>query len=200
MVGLERQSIPPRGAVWPDVGSILTLLTLLFILRVIHDLAAATLIGSVIFNYFLLRPALRLIPPAHAVVIAQRVGNLFTYTGWSVLILLFLSGLLRLYYTGRLGFIFTLDLYAHAPGRSLALMILFWFLTVVSSTIMTFALRPKLMKKLAVRANPTLADVERRRATQIAASTWLDRLQLSNVITSIFALVAGVAIAHGGLF
>ncbi|MBI4523592.1 MAG: hypothetical protein HY695_07255 [Deltaproteobacteria bacterium] len=178
----------------------MTLLTLLFILRIVHDLAAAILVGSVIFSYFLLRPALRLIPPAHAVVVAQRVGNLFTYTGWTALVLLFLSGLLRLYYTGRLGFIFTLGLFAHGPGRSLAIMILFWFFTVVSSTAMTFVLRPKLMKKLTISANPTLADVEKRRATQMTASTWLDRLQLSNVITSTLALIAGAAIAHGGLF
>ena len=178
----------------------MTLLTLIFILRIIHDLAAATLVGSVIFSYFLLRPALRLIPPAHAVVVAQRVGNLFTYTGWTALIFLFLSGIVRLYYTGRLEFIFTLDLFAHGPGRSLALMILFWLFTVVSSTIMTFALRPKLMKKLTVSSNPTLADVEKRRTTQMTASGWLDRLQLSNVITSILALIAGVSIAYGGLF
>ncbi len=178
----------------------MTLLTLLFILRIIHDLAAATLVGSVIYSYFLLRPALRLIPPAHAVVVAQRVGNLFTYVGWVALILLFLSGLLRLYYTGRLGFIFTLDLYGHGPGRSLALMLLFWLATVVSSTVMTFDLRPKLIKKLAVTSNPTLADVEKRRATQMAASARLDWLQLSNVITSALALIAGVSIAYGGLF
>lgn len=178
----------------------MTLLTLLFILRIIHDLAAATLVGSVIFNYFLLRPSLRLIPPAHAVVIAQRVGTLFTYTGWTALVLLFLSGALRLYYGGRLGFIFTLDLYAHGPGRALALMLLFWFITIVSSTIMTFTLRPKLMKKLTVHSNPTLADVEKRRATQMAASAWLDRLQLLNVVTSTLALLAGVSIAYGGLF
>ncbi len=178
----------------------MSLLTLLLLLRVIHDFAAATLVGSVIFNYFLLRPSLRLIPPAHAVVIAQRVGSLFTYTGWTSLILLFLSGLLRLYYTGRLGFIFTLDLYAHGPGRALALMIFFWLITVLSSTVMTFALRPKLMKKLTVSSNPTLADVEKRRADQIAASGWLDWLQLSNVITAILALIAGVSIAYGGLF
>ncbi len=178
----------------------MSLLTLQLLLRLIHDLAAATLVGSVIFNYFLLRPSLRLIPPAHAVVIAQRVGSLFTYTGWTALILLFLSGVLRLYYTGRLGFIFTLDLYTYGSGRALALMIFFWFITVLSSTIMTFALRPKLMKKLTVSSNPTLADVEKRRADQIAASGWLDWLQLSNVITSILALIAGASIAYGGLF
>ncbi len=176
------------------------MLTLLFILRLIHVLAAATLVGSVIFNYFLLRPTLRLIPPAHAVVIAQRVGSLFTYTGWGALIVLFLSGLLRLYFTGRLWLLVSLDLYLHAPGRSLALMVIFALLTVASSSYMTFALRPKLMKKLIVSSNPTLADVEKRRQDQMTASAWLDRLQLLNLITSTLAAIAGASIAVGGLF
>jgi uncharacterized membrane protein len=169
----------------------------LLTLRIIHILAAGVLVGSVIFNYFLLRPALRLIPPAHAVVVAQRVGNLFTYTGWTALGLLFLSGLLRL---GDPSIILKLDFYTSGYGRSLGMMIIFWFLTVVSSTIMTFTLRPKLMKKLSVSSNPTLADVEKRRADQMYASTWMDRLQLANVITATLALVAGASIAFGGLF
>lgn len=170
---------------------------MLLTLRIIHILSAAVLVGSVIFNYFLLRPALRLIPPAHAVVVAQRVGNLFTYTGWTALGLLFLSGLLRL---GDPSIILKLDFYTSGYGRSLGMMIIFWFLTVVSSTIMTFTLRPKLMKKLSVSSNPTLADVEKRRADQMYASTWMDWLQLANVITATLALVAGASIAFGGLF
>ena len=170
---------------------------MLLTLRIIHILAAGVLVGSVIFNYFLLRPALRLIPPAHAVVVAQRVGNLFTYTGWTTLGLLFLSGLLRL---GDPSIILKLDFYTSGYGRSLGMMIIFWLLTVVSSTIMTFTLRPKLMKKLSVSSNPTLADVEKRRADQMYASTWMDRLQLANVITATLALVAGASIAFGGLF
>lgn len=170
---------------------------MLLTLRIIHILAAGVLVGSVIFNYFLLRPALRLIPPAHAVVVAQRVGNLFTYTGWTTLGLLFLSGLLRL---GDPSIILKLDFYTSGYGRSLGMMIIFWFLTVVSSTIMTFTLRPKLMKKLSVSSNPTLADVEKRRADQMYASTWMDRLQLANVIAATLALVAGASIAFGGLF
>jgi uncharacterized membrane protein len=180
--------------------NLLLVLTLLLILRLIHIIAVATLVGSVIFNYFLLRPTLKLIPPAHAVVIAQRVGSLFTYTGWTALILLFLSGLLRVYYTGRLWLLVSFDLYAHAPGRALALMLLFWLLTVASSTYMTFALRPKLMKKLAVSSNPTLADVEKRRQDQMTSSARLDRFQLINLITSTLALIAGASIAMGGLF
>jgi hypothetical protein len=65
---------------------------------------------------------------------------------------------------------------------------------------MTFALRPKLMKKLAVSSNPTLADVEKRRQDQMTSSARLDRFQLINLITSTLALVAGASIAMGGLF
>ncbi len=169
-------------------------------LRIIHIFAAAILVGSVIFNYYFLRPALTLIPPAHAVVVAQRVGTVFTYLGWVALALLVFSGALRLHYNEDLAQIFTLELYTTSYGRALGMMIFFWFLTVVNSTIMTFVLRPKLMKKLSVTANPSLADVERRRATQIAASLWVDRLQLIIVFTSTLALITGASAVHGGLF
>lgn len=169
-------------------------------LRIIHIFAAAILVGSVIFNYYFLRPALTLIPPAHAVVVAQRVGTLFTYLGWTALSLLVLSGALRLYYNEDLAQIFTLELYTTSYGRALGMMIFFWFLTVVSSAIMTFILRPRLIQKLSVSANPTLADVEKRRATQIAASLWVDRLQIIIVFTSSMALIAGASVVHGGLF
>ena len=79
-------------------------------------------------------------------------------------------------------------------------MILFWFLTVASSAYMTFLLRPKLMNKLSGSANPTLADVEKRRAAQMSSSTLLDQFQLANVITAILALISGTSLLHNGLF
>ncbi len=79
-------------------------------------------------------------------------------------------------------------------------MLIFWLITITISSVMTFGLRPKLMKKLIVSSNPTLADVEKRRMDQMTASAWLDRMQLMNLITSILALIAGASIAFGGLF
>jgi hypothetical protein len=99
-------------------------------LRIIHIFAAAILVGSVIFNYYFLRPALTLIPPAHAVVVAQRVGTVFTYLGWVALAFLVFSGVLRLHYNEDLAQIFTLELYTTSYGRALGMMIFFWFLTV----------------------------------------------------------------------
>ena len=176
------------------------MLTLLLILRIIHIGAASYLVGSSLYGYYLLRPALTLIPPAHSVVVAQRVGTLFTYTGWTAIGLALLKGILRLYLIGRLPLVFTLDLYAHGPGRSLALMILCWLVSVVSSSIMTFGLRPRLIRRLLVSSNPTLADVEKRRTTQIAAGTWLERFQLTNLIAWALAAIFGTSISFGGIF
>ena len=174
---------------------------MLLTLRLIHISSAAFSVGAATFNYFPLRPALRLIPRAHAVVVAQRVGTLFTYLGWTALVLLFLSGLSRLYMLGALNILTDPELYTTSYGRSHGFMILFWFLTVLSSTyIMTFVPRPKLMNKLSVSANPTLADVEKRRAAQMSSSTLLDQFQLANVITAILALISGTSLLHNGLF
>jgi uncharacterized membrane protein len=175
-------------------------MTVLMTLRIIHILAAAGLVGSVIFNYFILRPALRLIPPAHAVVIAQRTGSSFAILGWVTLGLLLLSGALRLYFQGLLGALLTLDFYATAYGRSLGLMVLFWLVTVLNSGIMVFVLRPTLLRKLSVQSNPGLSDVTKRQAAQLAASWWLERLQLVTVIAAIVALIAGASVMLGGFF
>jgi len=168
-------------------------------LRIVHDVAGAFWVGAVIFNYFLLRPALTLIPPAHAVVVLQRVGTLFLYTGWTALGLVILTGGLRLYLTDPWAIV-TPGIYATSYGRSLAVMIFFWFLNVVNVALITFVLRPRLIRKLSSGAMPSLSDVEKRRLTQIAASGWLDRLNLMNVITATLALIAGASIGYGGLF
>jgi len=173
---------------------------MLLTLRVIHILSAAALLGAILFNYFLLRPSLRLIPPAHAVVIAQRVGTSFTILGLTALSLLFASGVLRLYFAGLLDQTLTWEFYLSPFGRWLAVMVFGWLVTTVSASIMTIALRPTLVRKLDPTANPTLSDVEARRTAQLLASGWLDRLQLVNLAGSTLALLAGASTMFGGFF
>jgi len=173
---------------------------MLLTLRIVHDLAATIWVGSVIFNYFLLRPALTLIPPAHAVVVLQQVGTLFLYTGWTALGLLFLSGALRLTFFSDPWAMVTPGMYVNSYVRSVAVMVFFWLVTVVNVAIITWLLRPRLIRKLSADAQPRLADVEKRRLAQLASSAWLDRLNLINVITSTLALIAGASIGYGGLF
>jgi uncharacterized membrane protein len=174
--------------------------TVVLIFRELHILAAAALIGAVIFNYVIVRPSLRLIPPAHAVVISQRVGTWFMWLGWIALVILGISGGVRLWLTGRLEALFMLELYETGNGRALGLMVLSWLVTVASAVIMTWLLRPMLMSKLSLQSNPDLAAVERRRTAQINASVWLERLQLINMVFAILAAVAGASVMYGGLF
>jgi uncharacterized membrane protein len=173
---------------------------MLFTLRLIHDIAAAFWIGSVLFNYFLLRPALLLIPAPHAVVVSQRVGTIFLYSGWTALSLLLLSGLGRLYLMGDLGVLVSFEILVYGHGRSLGLMVIAWLVTVANVAIISFILRPRLIQKLAVSANPSFADVERRRAAQVTAYRWLERINLINVAVATVALLAGASIVEGGLF
>lgn len=172
----------------------------LTILIIVHALSAAGLVGAIIFNYFLLRPSLQRIPPPHAVVISQRVGNLFNILGLTALSLLVLTGVLMVYLMGMLGNVASWQFYANPYCRWLAVMVFGWLVTTVSSLIMTLVLRPTLMFRLNPTSNPTLSDVERRRNAQMAASGWLDKLQLVNMAASLLALVAGASLRFGGLF
>ena len=172
----------------------------LLVLRLVHTLAAATLVGAIIFNYFIVRPALRFIPAAPAVVVAQRVGVGFTYLGWISLGLLAVSGVLRLALDGRLWAMLSPAFVGSGSGRLVLLMIGAWAITVIGSAAMTFLLQPVLLHRLTIRSNPDLLAVERRRDAQVRASEWLDRLQVLNLVSALMAVFAGTAVAFGGVF
>lgn len=174
--------------------------TELLVLRVLHVLGAAALIGAVLFNYLIVRPSLRLIPPAHAVVIGQSVGTGFMYLGWVALLVLGLSGTLRMLIDERFWHLLDPLFYASGSGRAIGIMVLSWIVTLVSAAVMTWILRPVLMSKLSPKASPDLAAVERRRAAQMAANQQLERLQIINAVFATLAAVAGASVSYGGLF
>lgn len=176
------------------------MLTVMLVLRIVHILGVAGLVGSIFFNYIILRPSLAAVPPAYAVVIAQRTGTLFTYLGWTTLAMLVGSGALRLWQMGQLEGLFTLSFYETGRGRAIGLMVLGWLVTTIGSGIMSFVLRPVFMSKLGIDSDPDLAAVERRRNAQLAASQWLGRLQVMTLVASVVAAVAGASAQYGGLF
>ena len=174
-------------------------MTLLSIIREVHVLSVIIVVGAIIFNYSFLRPALSKIPPAYSVVVTQKVGTVFTWVGLSCLGLLLVTGLTRLFLVGLWGYLLDVFSYFGRYGRWLAVMLVGWTAVLTDSLIMTFLLRPKLTHKLPLNPNPTTADVDRRRTTQIAASNLLDRLQLINLIFGALAAVAGASLIIGGL-
>jgi len=172
----------------------------LITLRILHIVAAAALVGSVIFHYLIVRRAFGLIPPAHAVVIGQRIGTEFNYLGWTSMAVLGVTGCLRLALDGRLPRIITAQFYAAGGGRAIGLMIVGWLVSVASAAAMTVLLRPVLMSKLKVESNPDLSDVERRRAAQVVANQWMGRLQLVSLVFGLLAVIGGASAMYGGLF
>ena len=174
-------------------------MTLILILRVIHIISAIILVGSIVFNYIFLRPALNKIPPAHSVVVSQHVGTTFTIIGLTCLGLLFATGLTQLILVGLWNNLLDLFFYLSRYGLWLAVMVFSWIAVLTDSLIMTFVLRPKLMQKLPLNPNPTPEDVEKRRAIQISTSNLLDWLQLINTVFGGLAALAGASLLQGGL-
>ncbi len=163
-------------------------------------MAACALVGSVLFHYLILRRSLGLIPPAYAVVIGQRVGTEFNYLGWISLSTLGVTGAARIFIDGRLFQLLTADFYGAGAGRSLALMMIGWSVSVGAAAFMTFHLKPVLMLKLPWQSAPDLSAVVKRQGMQATANRWMGRLQIVTLIVSLLAAIAGASVAYGGLF
>lgn len=120
-------------------------MALILILRVIRIISAIILVGSIVFNYIFLRPALNKIPPAHSVVISQHVGTTFTIIGSTCLGLLFATSLTQLILVGLWNNLLDLFFYFSRYGRWLAVMVFSWIAVLTDSLTMTFILRPKMI-------------------------------------------------------
>jgi len=178
-------------------------------LKMTHDISAALLVGGVFFNYFLLRPTLKRIPPPQQAIVATRIGHLFVYLAYGTLALLFISGFLRLYQLGILdlesgfgGFFHSNFFKAHfwetKYARWLLVMIGGWAVAIIDATILTFVTRPILLKRLTLTPRPTPAGMQERRENQVRVAEWLERVVLINVIVTTAALIAGASLVYGG--
>jgi uncharacterized membrane protein len=174
--------------------------SVLLVLRILHVVAACAFVGSVLFHYAIVRRSLRLVPPAYAVVLGQKIGTEFNYLGWAALGVLGITGALRIFIDGRLFQLLTAEFYGSGAGRALALMMVGWAVSVISAGIMTVLLRPVLMSKLPSRSEPDLATVDRWRGAQTSAGDWMVRLQVVTLVFSLLAAVAGASVIYGGLF
>ena len=173
---------------------------LLMTLQAVHILAAVGLIGASVYNFFILRPALRAIPPPQAVVISQKTGLSLAILIWIALGLLVSSGVYRLYLMELLGDVFTVDFYSRQYGRWLVVMMGGFLATLVIAAVITFQLRPALIRKLSVDSQPGPADMVRRQQLQMAYSQRLDYLSLASIIAAVIAALAGSSLRMGGWF
>lgn len=166
------------------------------ILIALHLLFAAIFVGSNVFLDFLLTPRLDLIPPGQAARLGDRLGTDFAILNWITLVGLPLTGLLTLWRLGTLGQFVHAAFYMSGYGMALVTMITIWATLIVTASILTFYLRPRVVVKLPYDASRQL--VEGARADAMRYANWMRWLARYNVAVSMLAIVVGGFLRFGG--
>lgn len=165
-------------------------------LRAIHILAVVVYLGGGILMHLSLRRAIRLIPPGQSSIVGAEMGRDFTLISWLSLAAWGISGywMLFLYGWGDLGSPLTLFISPErletARGQGLLIMIASWYLLMISATVITFVLRPRLTARLS--SNADSADIETASQQMVSAATWIDRLAVANLILAVIGFLSGV--------
>ncbi|HEY3239989.1 MAG TPA: hypothetical protein VGL92_10525 [Acidimicrobiia bacterium] len=164
---------------------------------VIHIFSAIVLVGSMFFNVAILTPALNRIPPAQSAAVADKVGAGLRIAGPASLVLLGLTGFLRLSDLGIMGDLFTLGFLTDNWKLAVPLWLMFlsWFVLVITGTLSAIWYEKVLAKKLPYSAG--LRDLEVRRAAQERISAYQERLNLVNTTLGALAALGGALFASG---
>jgi len=161
-----------------------------WLLRLVHIYAAIVLVGAVFFNTVVLMPALRRIPPAHSAVVAQKIGAGLMWLGGAAIVLLGVTGFLRLWMLGLFPELFSRWVLQVASLRWLALMTASWAVLFGTGTLSATWYRTILTRKLTYSAG--LRELEDRRAEQARVSGWQDRLAYINLALAVLAALGGI--------
>ena len=171
----------------------------LMALRMSHTIAGGLLLGAVFFNYVFLLPALKKIPVTQQIMVNMQIGTSVMYLSWSALAVLLSTGILRLYTIHKLPDLLTGMFWTASYGRWLAVMMVGWIVVFNTLILLTFILRPVLVKRLAVNPTPTAAIMQLRRNSQMSASTVVDRVHLINLVAASCAVIAGSSLMFDGI-
>jgi uncharacterized membrane protein len=166
------------------------------ILASFHLFFAAVFVGSNIFLDYLLTPRLDLIPPGQAARLGDKLGTDFAWLNWMALVGSPLSGLLLLWRLGNLPSLLDPNFYITGYGAALACMITLWFSLVITATILTFYLRPRVVVKLPYDASRQ--QVEGSRTDAMNYADWMKTLARYNVIASTVIILIGGFLRFGG--
>lgn len=162
----------------------------------LHLLAAAVFVGC---NVLLERVVHRLdaIPPREAARMGELIGTDIVFINFGALLTAFGSGLYMMWYNGMLGDALSAGFYADSYGRTLGLMMALWASLIVTSSIITFYLRPRLLVKLPFDTGRDALEPIGARA--MAANEWMSRLGRYNLAAGIGAVLSGALLHYGGL-
>ncbi len=162
-------------------------------LAFLHDVAIATYIGGAVAMEFVLNPAQRTIPPAQAQVMGQKSADRFLWLVWGSLVFIIVTGLLRVWRSGRFDDFFDWGI---GYGRTLSAMLLIFILLVINGLLITFVLRPRLAGKM--QAGVTAQRVAARQDTQMQAARYVEILTRVDIVLALIAAFLGASLKLGG--
>ena len=166
---------------------------------VVHIYSAIVLVGSMFFNAFILGPALKRIPPAQAATVGDKIGGGLRIAGPVTLVLLGVTGFLRLSYNHMLwagkGHFFSGSFLTTRYGSRIWLMFVSWFVLVITGTVSLAWYEKVLARKLPYTAG--LRQLEERRAAQEKVSAWQERMNYVNVTIGLLAVLGGSMFKSG---
>ncbi|MBT4162069.1 MAG: hypothetical protein HOC70_10380 [Gammaproteobacteria bacterium] len=167
----------------------------------VHDLAVATYFGGAVAMEFILAPAQKSIPPAQAQVMGEKTSERFLLMVWISLFLIFVTGILRLYFKGMIGgdtlFVAPLTL-DYTYGRTVFALFLVWVILVINGALITLVFRPRLTGKLTAGVSQNQAS--NARDSMMGAATWIEWLTRIDLGLAILAVLLGASLLRGGLF
>ena len=164
---------------------------------IVHVFSAIVLVGSMFFNVAILTPALNRIPPAQSAAVADKVGAGLRVAGPISLVLLGVTGFMRLADMRMMGPFFSIGFLTDSWKLAVPLWLMFisWFVLVITGTLSAIWYEKFLAKKLPYSAG--LRDLEERRAAQERISAYQERLNVLNTALGILAALGGTLFASG---
>ena len=170
----------------------------LLILGLVHDLSIAVYIGGSV--EFVLGPAQKAIPPAQAQIMGEKTADRFLRLVWVALILIVVTGLLRLEQRGWL----VGDWPPTVPpltwdfsyGRTVFSLLAIWGLLVVNGLVILFVLRPRLVGKMAAGTSST--GVAASQQAKLRAARWTQWITRADIALALLAALFGASLSLGG--
>ncbi len=169
--------------------------------QALHDLAFAVYIGGLFYAEIVLTPAAGAVAPAQAAVVMRKAGDRQLIIAWASLLVILITGILRLGHLHVLAFPGTFFLApgiaSIAYGHTIFTMFGLWCLLAALGLVMTFVLRPRLIGKI----DPTLSrpERERRQEQMVGAARWMSIVLRADLLVAVVIAVLGVSLASGGL-
>ncbi len=169
--------------------------------QILHDLAFAVYIGGLFYAEIVLTPAANAVAPAQSAVVSRKAGDRQMIISWTALLVILITGVLRLGYMHLLAFPGTFFL-THATatssyGQTVFTMFGLWCVLAGLGLVATFGLRPVLVGRI----DPTLsqAERERRQERMMSAARWMTIVMRADLAVAVVIAVLGVSLVNGGL-